>query len=341
MPLQNWVHFQAEKGGWDVKVTRDAPSNLNTTGRRVKYRFQLDGPNAGQVFAAAIDGEMPELKFFRTAHVTVKGHDVLVLRHGMAGHQGVEISGPYEEETEVRDAILAAGAPYGILPVGTAAYFSTPLSNAWMAYPVPGIFTGEELREYREWLSGNGWEAHTELGGSFVSGNVEDYYVTPYDLGYGHIVKFDHDFIGRAALEALPEAKKRHKMVLVWDRDDVQRVYASQFGDGPRHKSIEFPVAYYAWNQFDEVRGPSGALAGVSCHAGYVNPDGELLSLAMLDAAHAVPGTRVEITWGEPDGGSRKPQVEQHEQTTIKATVAPAPFTPAVRERFREAVGAR
>jgi glycine cleavage system aminomethyltransferase T len=341
MPLQNWVHYNAEKGGWDVTVTRDAPSNLNPAGRRVKYRFQLDGPKAGQVFAAAIDDELPELKFFRTAHVTIKGHDVLVLRHGMAGHQGVEISGPFEHEAEVREAILAAGAPYGIRPVGTAAYFSTPLSNAWMAYPVPGIFTGGDLRDYREWLSGSGWEAHTELGGSYVSGNIEDYYVTPYDLGYGHMVKFDHDFIGREALEGMPADQRRQKVVLVWDHDDVQRVYASQFGAGPRYKAIEFPVAYYAWNQFDEVRDPSGGFAGVSCHAGYINPDGEMLSLAMLDAAHAVPGAEVLVTWGEPDGGSRKPQVEQHQQTAIRATVAPAPFTPAVRDRFREAVGAR
>jgi vanillate/3-O-methylgallate O-demethylase len=340
-PVQNWVQYHAETGGWDVKVTRDAPSNLNTTGRRVKYRFQLDGPNAGKIFAAAIDGEMPEVKFFRTAHVTIKGHDVLVLRHGMAGHQGVEISGPYDEETEVRDAILQAGEPYGIVPVGTVAYFSTLFSNGWMAYPVAGIFTGEDLRGYREWLDGNGWEAHTELGGSFVSGNIEDYYATPYDLGYGHVIKLDHDFIGREALENLPVEGRRQKVTLVWDRADVQRVYASQFGDGPRYKSIDFPVAYYAWNQFDEVRGPSGALAGVSCHAGYVNPDGEAISLAMLDAEHAVPGTQVSITWGEPDGGSRKPQVEKHEQTTIKATVFPAPFTRAIRERYREAVGAR
>jgi len=341
MPLQNWVHYNAEKEGWDVKVTRDAPSNLNPTGRRVKYRFQLDGPSAGKIFAAAIDGELPEIKFFRTAHVTIKGHDVLVLRHGMAGHQGVEISGAYDDETEVREAILTAGEPYGICPVGTTAYFSTPLSNAWMAYPVPGIFTGEDLRDYREWLSGTGWEAHTELGGSYVSGNIEDYYATPYDLGYGHMVKFDHDFIGREALKSLPAGSRRQKVVLVWNHDDVQRVYSSQFGGGPRYKAIELPVAYYAWNQFDEVRDIAGSFAGVSCHAGYIDPDGELLSLAMLDAAHAGPGTQVLITWGEPNGGSRKPQVEQHEQTTIKATVAPAPFTPAVRERFREAVGSR
>jgi glycine cleavage system aminomethyltransferase T len=124
MPLQNWVHYHAEQGGYDVQVTRDAPSNLNPAGRRTKYRFQLDGPSAGKIFAAAVDGELPEIGFFRTAHVTIKGHDVLVLRHGMAGHQGVEISGPFADETEVRDAILAAGEPYGIAPVGTQAYFS-------------------------------------------------------------------------------------------------------------------------------------------------------------------------------------------------------------------------
>ena len=340
MPLQNWVEYHAVTGDYDVTITRDAPSNLNPTGGRINYRFQLDGPAAGEIFAAAIDGEMPEIGFFRTTHVTIKGSDVLVLRHGMAGHQGVEISGPYKDETLVRDAILEAGKAHGIRPVGTTAYFSTPLSNAWMAYPVPAIFDDESLRDYREWLSGNGWEAHTELGGSFVSSDIRDYYATPYDLGYGALVKFDHDFIGREALESLPAEARRTKVSLVWNRDDVERIFSSQFGTGVRYKSIEFPVSYYAWNQFDEVRDGAGAFAGVSCHAGYVNPDGEAVSLAMLDADHAIPGSEVIITWGEPNGGSRKPQVEQHEQTTIRATVYPAPFTPAVRDRFRESVGA-
>jgi glycine cleavage system aminomethyltransferase T len=222
--------------------------------------------------------------------------------------------------------------------VGTTAYFSTPLSNAWMAYPVPGIFTGEALRGFREWLSATGWEAHTELGCSFRSSNVEDYYVTPYDLGYGPIVKFDHDFIGRAALEALPGERRRTKVTLVWNREDVKRVYASQFGSGPRYKSIDFPVAYYAWNQFDEVRDESGDLIGLSCHAGYLNPEGEVLSLAMMSHGRAEPGSEVLLTWGEPGGGSRKPQVERHEQTHIRATIAPAPYASSVQRVIRETV---
>jgi len=56
---------------------------------------------------------------------------------------------------------------------------------------------------YREWLSGNSWEANASLGGSYDSDDIQDYYQTPWDLGYGKVINFDHDFIGRAALEKL------------------------------------------------------------------------------------------------------------------------------------------
>ncbi|GCB45326.1 aminomethyltransferase family protein [Streptomyces sp. NL15-2K] len=338
MPVLNWVQYQAETGGYDVKITRDNHSTANPTGRRVNFRFQLDGPTAGKTFAAAIDGDVPDLGFFRTVRVKIAGVDVLVLRHGMAGNQGVELSGPFEAEKKVRDRLLEAGEPYGIVPVGTQAYFSTPMSGAWMPYPVPGIFSGDELRDYREWLPADTWEASTQLGGSFYSADITDYYVTPYDLGYGRVVKFDHDFIGREALEAIRPEQRRQKVALVWDREDVMRILGSQFGEGPRYKSLDFPVAYYAWNQFDTVTGADGSTAGVSCHAGYVNPIGEMLSLAMLCPEHATPGTEVTITWGEPNGGSRKPQVERHEQTTVRATVAPAPYSPQVQRSIRAAL---
>jgi hypothetical protein len=54
--------------------------------------------------------------------------------------------------------------------------------------------------------------------------------------------------------------------------------------------------------------------------------------LAFVEAAYATPGTEVEFTWGEVNGGSRKPHIEPHEQTQIRAVVAPAPYVSAVRE---------
>jgi glycine cleavage system aminomethyltransferase T len=339
MPALNWVHYQAETGGYEVSVVRDNHSTANPTGRRTKFRFQLDGPTAGRIFAEAVDGAAPEIPFFRTANVTIAGKDVLVLRHGMAGHQGVELSGAFDDHDAVRDALIAAGRDHGLVLAGTQAYFSTPMASAWMAYPVPAVYTGSELRDYRQWLSATSWEANTQLGGSFLSPNIEDYYATPYDLGYERIIKFDHDFIGREALEKIPTEKRRTRVTLVWNRDDVLRILGSQFGPGPRYKSLEFPVSYYSFNHFDEVHDAAGRPAGVSCHTGYINNEGDVLSLAMLDQEHAQIGTELVVTWGEPNGGSRKPQVEKHEQTQVRATVAPAPYSSAVQRLKRATVG--
>ncbi|MGP3937860.1 hypothetical protein [Nonomuraea sp. KM88] len=340
MSVLNWVHYQAESGGYGVTIERDAPTPYNPVGRRNRYRFQIDGPNAGSTFNDVVDGTAPELPFFRTARVRIGGREVLALRHGMAGHQGVELSGPYDELDDVRAAILAAGERHGIVQGGTQAYFSTIFESGWIAYPLPGIYTGEDLRGFRQWLPATGWEASQQLGGSFSSPDIEDYYVNPWNLGYDRLLKFDHDFIGREALQAMADRPQRRKVTLMWDADDVTRVLASQLGTGPRYKSLEFPVSFYGFPQFDEVRATDGRPVGLSVHCGFNANDGMVLSLAMLDQDAAAPGTDVVLTWGEPNGGSRKPHVEPHEQVKIRATVAPAPYASHVRELQRATIGA-
>jgi vanillate/3-O-methylgallate O-demethylase len=333
MTLLNWVEYQAATGSYDVTVERDAATPYNTTGRRAKYRFQLDGPNAGAIFAALVEGEVPAMAFFRTASVTIAGCEVLVLRHGMAGNQGVELSGRYEDMETVRSAILKAGEEHDLKRGGQLTYFSTPLETGWMSYPCPGIFTDDALRGFREWLPPNGWEANQHLAGSYYASDIERYYVTPWNLGYGKILKFDHDFIGREALEAQQDEPHRTKVTLVWNEDDVMAVYQSMFGNGPRYKAFPLPEVNYGFPHFDEVRSPSGELVGLSCHAGYSNNDRVMISLAMLDPSHTEIGTEVVVTWGEPAGGSRKPEVERHEQVQIRATVAPVPYSETVRQR--------
>jgi vanillate/3-O-methylgallate O-demethylase len=331
MPLLNWVEYQAHVNDCNVTIHRDAPTPFNSTGRRIKYRFQMDGPNAGEIFNEVVDDGAPTIPFFHQAKVTIAGCEVLVLRHGMAGHQGVELSGPYDELTTVREELLKAGEPHGLMQGGTTTYFSTLFESGWMAQPLPGIYTDDDLRDYREWLPDTSWEAAQHLGGSFVSSNIEDYYATPWDLGYDRIMKFDHDFIGRAALEAKQDDPHRSKVTLIWNEEDVTKVYKSQLGHRTRYKSIEFPVAYYGFPQCDEVRVTSGGeMIGLSCHVGYSNNDGVVLSLSTLDISKAEIGSEVLITWGEPNGGSRKPEVEQHEQIEVRATVAPAPYLKAV-----------
>ena len=77
-------------------------------------------------------------------------------------------------------------------------------------------------------------------------------------------------------------------------------------------------------HQYDDVL-VDGDGVGISTWIGYSANEGKMLTLAVLDAEHAEPGTEVTLVWGEPDGGSGKPTVEPHVQVEIRAVVRPAP----------------
>ncbi len=330
-PLLNWIEFNAQTGDWDVTLERDNNTSDNPSGRRKLFRFQLDGPNAADIFDEIVEGGAFEIGFFRTARVRIAGVDVMVLRHSMSGHKGYEISGPYDQGETVRAAILEAGARYGLLQAGAKTYFSASFEGGWMAYPLPAIYTGDELRAYREWLPADSWEGRFQLAGSFRPQKIEEYYVTPYDLGYGKLVNFDHDFVGREALEEIAKHPRRTKATLVWNKDDVLRLYESLFEPGTPFKYLDLPVADYGnLMHRDEVWTLDGKLIGLATKTGYTTNERKILSLAMIDIDHNVLGSEVEIVWGEADGGSRKPQVELHRQTRVRATVAPVPYAAAV-----------
>ncbi|MFT4211186.1 MAG: aminomethyl transferase family protein, partial [Microbacterium sp.] len=206
-PAANWLQFHAETGGYDVEFRYDDRSPSRPYGRAVHreyYRFQIQGPNAWSIIEKLNGGPLEPVRFFHMGHLTIAGAQVRTLRHGMAGAPGLELWGPYADHERIRDAILAAGLEFGIEPCGSRAYSSNTLESGWIPSPLPAIYTGGEIeRRYREWLPANGYEATGALAGSFVSDDIEDYYLTPWELGYGSFVKFDHDFIGRDALEQI------------------------------------------------------------------------------------------------------------------------------------------
>jgi vanillate/3-O-methylgallate O-demethylase len=341
MTLLNWVEFQAGQRNYDVEIVRDHNTADNPSGTRTNFRYGMDGPNAGAIFSEVIEGDLPKIPFFCTARVRIAGHQILALRHGMAGHHGVELSGPYEAGQEVLDAILAVGSKLGLCRGGTRSYFSSNLESGWIGYPLPAIYTGDDMSAFREWLPADGWEANFQMGGSYYSPNIEDYYTTPYDHGYDNIVKFDHDFMGREALEQLSISHPRTKVTLAWNAEDVEKVFGSYMEDGTPCKFIERPVADYALAHTDELRTPDGRLVGISTHCGYSINEREQLSLALVDRTVAEPGTELLLIWGEPSGGTRKPRVERHRQTPIRVTVSPVPYAKTATRMKKASIEAR
>jgi syringate O-demethylase len=195
------------------------------------------------------------------------------------------------------------------------------------------MYSGEATKGYREWLPATSYEAQASIGGSFYSDNIEDYYFTPWDLEYGHILKFDHDFVGREALEKKADEPKRKKVTLALDNGDVLQCIGTTLFDPDRTKFMDFPSAVYSMHPFDKVLA-GDEVAGVSTWVGYSSNERRMLTLAVLDEAYAEPGTEVTFVWGEEGGGSRKPTVESHAQMEIRAVVSPVPYAEVARKSY-------
>jgi glycine cleavage system aminomethyltransferase T len=334
-PALSWITYHAETGDYDATVELDQRWAMRTDGRRKSYRFQVQGPNAMAVIEKALGGPPPELKFFNMTTVSIAGKSVRALRHGMVGQPGWELFGPWEDEAPVHEALLAAGEEFGMRQAGGRAYSSNTLESGWIPSPLPAVYSGESLREYREWLPATGYEGSASIGGSFSSDDIEDYYFTPWDLGYGSYVKFDHDFIGRDALERIADDDHRVKVTLALDDDDVTSTLGMMFGpESERAKFMDWPSAVYCMHPFDRVT-VDGETVGVSTWIGYSANEGKMLTLAVVDPEYAEPGTEVTFLWGEEGSGSSKPTVEPHVQTEMRAVVSPVPYTAVVRERYR------
>ncbi len=340
-PTVNWLQFHAQTGGYKVDIDRDDRSPSNPRGKAVvrrRYRYQVQGPNANKVLEKLNGGPLPDVKFFNMDVINIGGRKVRCLRHGMAGAPGLELWGPYEEREDIREAIIKAGEDFGLVQVGARAYASNTLESGWIPSPLPAVYSGEKMRKYREWLPASGYEGTGSLGGSFVSDKIEDYYVTPFELGYGSFAKFDHDFIGREALERMAkdtQRPQRKKVTFAWNADDVAKIFASQLRPGTdNYKHFEMPLANYASASYDKVtRG--NKVVGLSMFTGYSFGERSALSLGVVDSNIEI-GEVLTLTWGEEGGGTRKTTVERHKQLEIRVEVAPVPYSRQAREAYHQ-----
>ena len=130
----------------------------------------------------------------------------------MAGAPGIEELGPVRGARGDPHGDCGSGQRIWIwCRWGARAYATNTLESGWIPSPLPAVYTGDKMKAYRQWLPAASYEGTGSLGGSYVSSNIADYYVTPYEMGYGPFVKFDHDFIGREALEKISKNRSARK----------------------------------------------------------------------------------------------------------------------------------
>lgn len=316
---QTWVRYHAERGGYDVTYRADADSANRKEGPPAMFRYQVQGPRAIEVMERVLGTAPPQVKFFHSEVVTIAGRQLRAFRHGMAGQPGFELLGDWADNDAVKQALLDAGEPSGLVQVGGLAYYTNGIESGWIPTPTPGIYSDPELEGYRKFASLFSYEGQKPIHGSFYSDNIEDYYISPYELGYGRSIAFNHDFIGREALERAKDTHRRTRVTFVYNADDVRKVI------GDPGYLLRYPR--------DRVE-IGGELVGQAMYTAHFPRHGTLLSLGLIDKAHAAPGTEVEIAWGEHPGPGA-PLDAHRDFPRIRATVEASPYDPVARTSYR------
>jgi 4-methylaminobutanoate oxidase (formaldehyde-forming) len=180
--------FRTHDLGW---IADHIPDGLDVTLEDVTEDFgtlSLMGPKARDVLAAVTDADVSNagFPFGHVRELAIAGEMCRALRVTYVGELGWELHVPIEATGAVFDALMAAGAPHRIRPVGYRALESLRLEKG-----------------YRAW-------------GSDITPND-----TPLEAGLGWAVKLrkNTDFIGRRALEAV-QTEPRRKVLAGFTVDD-------------------------------------------------------------------------------------------------------------------------
>ena len=116
------------------------------------------------------------------------------------------------------------------------------------------------------------------------------------------------------------------------------RTIGTMFQKSDRAKFMDWPAAVYSMHQYDKVM-VDGETVGVSTWIAYSSNEGKMLTLAVLDAEYAEPGTEVTFVWGEEDGGTTKPTVEPTSRPRSARSCARSRTSKQCGRRMRRAAG--
>ena len=300
--------------------------NYSAVGRQVGpeiFLFQVQGPHSIYVLEKVTGESLRDINFMRFRKVKINDMEVRVLRTGMSGELGYEIHGPCEYASEIFKTVYEEGKEFGIKRLGGRARQINHLEACFPTHTrdyIPAIAdvdesVFEDLNLAR--LELRGAFGPIIPGGSFEYNHKSALYHTPHELGWKRFIRFDHDFVGRKALEEESANQKRDMVTLVWNSDDVIDVYASLFRGGDLYDFMELPRDQIAHRAMlpDKVL-KDGKIVGISTTRGYSVYFREMISLCTLDIELCKPGTEVVVVWGQTGKAQKQ----------IRAKVAPAPY---------------
>jgi len=294
-----YQHFAA--GPWAIVNAMDTKFNVKTWMEDC-YLTQVAGPRSLEALQRASGDDLSDISFLRYRNTKIAGKIVEVGRIGMSGNLAYEVRGPIEDGAAVYDAIYQANREIGIQRLGWRTYLENHVEGGFpqMTWTF-GTAMAHDQR-FREMVGPDHFAVNCNRSGSVDPADIRARLRNPFEVNWESAVRFDHDFIGRKALEQVAEAPKRRTVTLRWNADDVVDIYASLFRSGEEYKTMELPTTP-SWKDgmlehADRVL-RDGELVGVSSGNIYSYYFRESLSMGCVDEELAEPGTELIVQWGD------------------------------------------
>lgn len=308
-------------------------SDLNIKGEDMsgkEYFIQIAGEKSLEILENAFEQDLHDIKFAKHRKADVNGMLVDVVRLGMSGNLAYEIHGPINEFDEIYTKVWEAGKKFGASRLGIHYYSlhnhtEAGFPNINLHYPLPWFESGEGMRKYMmAHPQASYFNLCRELKGS-LGDDLQSRFVTPYDIGCGGLIRFDHEFTGKEALMEMAKNQPRTPVTLEWNADDVASVFATMLKPGEEpcedissETEIDFchnlskTVFVY---RTDRVLA-DGKDIGISSGRIISYHYNSMISLGFIDPAYAKEGTELTLIWGTP--GTR--------QAEIRVKVAKFPY---------------
>ena len=224
----------------------------------------LQGPNSRVILEKAAGTTLSGLKFFRLTNVLIRGVPVTITRTGYTGDLGYEIWMDSEHALPVWDALIAAGAPYGITPAGILALDVARIEAGLLLLDVDYVPSKKAL--------------------------IEQQKSSPLELGLEWTVGFDKPaFVGHEALLAERDRPAEWRFVGVEVQWEQLEALYSDLGLAPRLPTTAWrtSVPLYAADSDRQV-----GYATSGCWSPLLK---KYLTLAHLEASSAEVGTELDI----------------------------------------------
>lgn len=266
------------------------------------FVHQVAGPRSREALERVTGEDLGDIAFLRYRRAVIAGRSVEIGRIGMSGNLAYEVRGSIEDGAPVYDAIYQANRDIGIERLGWRTYLVNHVEGGFPQSTWTFGLAMVHDADFQNWIGKGHFALHPQRTGSYEPCLSRPRLRNPYEVNWDGAVRFNHDFIGREALEKAQDEPKRRTVTLRWNAEDVIDIFASLYRPGEEYKTMDLPTtppwSHGMVEHADRVLA-DGRLVGVSSGSIYSYWFRENLSLGCIDEELTEPGTELVVEWGD------------------------------------------